>query len=142
MSEIRPKFMGSVDEAGRLILNPVMRANLNKWLLTLRNSRVEVSIGKPQKARTNAENRYYFGVVVKLLADHLGYSTEDMHELLKIQFNSKIVDIGTKKYRIPQSTSNLKVPVFEEYLEKIRIWAAEYLGVVIPLPGEVDLDIE
>lgn len=147
MSKIRPKFVGEITLEGRIKLEPPIKEKLDLWLGSLAGQKVEIVIGKPENSRTNAENRYYWGVVVKLLADELGYSSEDMHELLKMQFNSKVLDVYAKadkltprKCRIGKSTASLKVEEFENYLESIRVWAATFLKVVIPLPNEVDLE--
>ena len=37
---------------------------------------------------------------------------------------------------VPTSTTRLDTSAFVEYTEKCRVWANEFLGLQIPLPGE------
>ena len=40
---------------------------------------------------------------------------------------------------IPTSTTRLDTLEFTDYIEKCRLWANEFLGLQIPLPGEVSV---
>jgi len=91
--------------------------------------------------RTLPENRYYWGVVLKLISEHTGNSTDALHRFFKEEFLYEDIHIKTKdevvlKSKIPQSSATITTLKFEEYLENIRQWASEFLGVVIPLPNE------
>ena len=89
--------------------------------------------------RSQNQNRYYWGVVMKLLSDELGYLPDEMHEVMKQKFlNVRDVKVGTVKYQIPESTTKLTTTDFEDYVSKIRIWAAKDLNVMIPLPNEAE----
>lgn len=118
-----------------------------KYLATFPNEkRVEVTVEKIKHPRTNSQNRYYWGVVVEEIAQHTGHDPEQVHELLKQMFSPKwyypvlarmngrteMTDDG-----IPTSTTRLDTLAFVEYTEKCRLWANEFLGLQIPLPGEV-----
>jgi hypothetical protein len=37
---------------------------------------------------------------------------------------------------VPTSTTRLNTLEFTDYIEKCRLWANEFLGLNIPLPGE------
>ena len=88
---------------------------------------------KPHKSeRTLPQNSYYWGVVVRTLADELGYCQEDMHMALRIKFLAE--DRGG--LTVPKSTTKLDTQEFEEYLERIRNWAVDFAGIMIPLPNE------
>lgn len=84
--------------------------------------------------RSDKENRYYWAVIVKTLADFCGYTSEEMHEALKWQFLKVVTPGKPNKVR---STSDLTTVEAEEYYESIRQWAAQEYGVIIPLPNEV-----
>ena len=76
---------------------------------------------------------------MKLLSDELGYLPDEMHEVMKQKFlNVRDVKVGTVKYQIPESTTKLTTTDFEDYVSKIRIWAAKDLNVMIPLPNEAE----
>lgn len=95
---------------------------------------------KPYKDnRSDNQNRYYWGVVIKLLADELGYLPEEMHEVLKQKFLvSRIVKVGNTEYSIPDSSSTLNTTEFEDYLSQIRTWASQELELLIPQPNDIE----
>lgn len=93
--------------------------------------------------RSNPQNRYYFKMVVPLIQaglKDLGHelTKEEAHEFLKAKFNS--IDLVNEEtgevISVPQSTTRLNKEQFSEYKEKIQRWAAEWLQIVIPDPGE------
>lgn len=84
--------------------------------------------------RSVQQNRYYWGVVVGILACHTGYTPEEMHEALKMKF------LLVHRNKLPdtvKSTSNLSKDEFCEYIENIQNWAARDMGCVIPDPDSV-----
>ena len=102
------------------------------YLQDLEGKYVEVVVRKERSERSNNQNNYYWGVVLQLLSDHTGYTTDEMHEICKHQF---LIVHG--KFDYVKSTTKLNTVEFEEYLDKIKNWAA-VLGVNIPNPGEVE----
>src|SRR5574343_332589 len=95
-----------------------------------------------KQTRSNNQNSYYWGVVLKILADELGYTIDEMHEVLKYKFlPKKEIDIKGEKVKIG-SSAKLKTDEFEKYLEEIRIFASTSLGITIPLPNEVHITNE
>ncbi len=95
---------------------------------------------KPYKDnRSENQNRYYWGVVIKMLTEELGYLPEEMHEVLKQKFLiSRTVKVGNTEYSIPDSSSTLNTTEFEDYLSKIRTWASQELELLIPLPNDIE----
>jgi hypothetical protein len=95
---------------------------------------VEIAIKKVRATRSSQANRYYFGVVVKLFAEHCGYDPEDMHEALAMRF-LRIEDCpitgAPRRTRTPKCDSH----DFAVYVDACIRLALEY-GVVIPQPGE------
>lgn len=106
---------------------------------------VDVIIKKHTYTRTLAENRYYWGVVVKLVSDEMGEAQPlETHALLKSLFLIKGGELthGGKVYRyqVVRDTHDLTIGEFEDYLTKCRDWASQELNVVIPLPNEISLE--
>jgi hypothetical protein len=99
--------------------------------------RVEVTVDKVKHPRSNQQNRYYHGVVVKLIAKHTGYPVEDVHQALKTMFLTKDIWFNKRGLTITGSSAALDTVAFVEYTEKCRVWANEFLGLNVPLPGEV-----
>lgn len=88
------------------------------------------------RSRTLPQNAYYHGVVCQLIAEHTGYSIDEVHEVLKQMFLKNTIMIGNKEYNVPRSTKELDTVQMEEYLKHIREWASNDLGIYIPMPNE------
>ena len=134
---LTPVFLGMVSKGKLVFNNP---DGMERYLLGLDNKSVEVVIRLPRKDRTNQENRYYFGVVVKLISEHTGFSVDEVHEFLKLKFLSKIIVMAGEDVKIPRSSTELSTVEWEQWMTEIREWAAMVLGLYIPLPNEIDLD--
>ncbi len=95
---------------------------------------------KPRKrTRSMQANAYYWGVVLKILGDELGYTPDEMHEAMKVKFRSRICP--TTDLTIVASTKT-DSPDFWVYVEDIRRWAATWPsgGIYIPDPNEAPMD--
>lgn len=124
-----PVFTGMVDNGG---LRFDRKSVVDNYMCTLIGQRVEVIIRKPRTKRSDVQNSYYWGVVIELLSKELGYDKDEMHEILKYKF------LQSNAMGMPyvKSTTKLSTGEFEEYLSKIKQWAAEFLHIVIPDPNE------
>ena len=87
--------------------------------------------------RSNPQNRYYWGVVVDILSNELGYTPEETHEILRQMFLTNRVMVKDAFFNIPKSTTILTTVEMENYLTKIREWASISCGISIPEPNEV-----
>ncbi len=107
-------------------------------ILSNLNGRHVVSIKRFKVKRSVQENRYYWGVIVKILADEFGYFPEEMHDVLKRLFlqYEKPNQITGEVERFARSTKDLTTEEAEEYYDKIRIWALSEYSILIPLPNE------
>ena len=104
-----------------------------KWLLEIAQA----------NKRSDQQNRYYFGIVVPLVQKgikDLGteLTKEETHEFLKAKFNyTEITNEETGEYvQVPRSTTILNKEMFSEYIAKIQQFAAEFLNINIPDPGQ------
>ena len=124
-----PVFTGMVDNGG---LRFDRKSVVDNYMCTLIGQRVEVIIRKPRTKRSDVQNSYYWGVVIELLSKELGYDKDELHEILKYKF------LQSNAMGMPyiKSTTKLSTGEFEEYLSKIKQWAAEFLHIVIPDPNE------
>lgn len=107
-----------------------------KWqknINQLNSCEVYLTIAKKTKQRSLNENNYYWGVVLPLAADFLGYTVNETHEAFKWQFLRVYSD---KKMPSVKSTADLTTVEFEAYLTKIREELAT-MGCFCPLPKEV-----
>lgn len=91
-----------------------------------------VEVRKRQSKRSDEQNRYWHGVVVKLLAEHCGYEPDEMHEALKFKFlGTEDISKGLVKVG---SSAKLSTAEFATLVDRVVLWAAEELGVIIPAP--------
>ena len=128
--QVRPLFIGKVSN---LRILPRDKDKFFDYLRKLDGQEIEFAIGRRRKHRSNSQNDYYWGVVVALLSQELGYFPDEVHEGLKFKFLKRKGDV----IETARSTTELSTREFEEYLEGIRTWAASELNTVIPEPNEV-----
>lgn len=131
MSAPIPVFVGLVQD-GRLHIDH--RKQFDAYLKRFEGHEVELEVRKRRSKRSDRQNRYWWGVVVATLAQHCGYSPDEMHEALKHKFLSQD-DLQRGLVRIG-STAKLDTAAFAELVDRVVLWAAEDLGVIIPLPEQ------
>ena len=111
--------------------------NYAKRQLEVAKHGILVNVSKKKFNRTTEQNRYYWGVVLKMISDESGYTPNEVHELLKGEFlKTGEIELGGIIKPTTKSTTKLKTDEFEEYLEKCRRFAAINLSLVILLPNE------
>lgn len=92
--------------------------------------------------RTDAQNRYYHGVIVKLFADYLRENgdvenAEIAHEILKsLHLQLPIVREGEIIGHRTGSTAKLSTSEFIEYNDRCIVWLADFFHIVVPDPGQ------
>lgn len=96
-----------------------------------------INIEKAKQIRSLQQNKYYWGVVVKILSQHTGYTSDETHQelarmFLKYENNGKL---------FVRSTTKLNTAEFEKFTEECRQWAASEMSVHIPLPNEITEDM-
>lgn len=130
-----PIFHGRVSDDGeRLELEAREHPLRLRYLHGLAGQAVDLVIRQHRNRRTDRQNRYYFGVVVPLIADYCGYERDDMHECLAMKF-LRIEDdpiTGAPRRRRTPATNTKD---FAEYVDSCVRFATE-LGVYVPAPGE------
>ena len=105
-------------------------AYLNR--LPIRELGYKIDIQTIRHTRSLNQNKYYWGVIIKMLGDEFGYIAEEMHDALRMRF----LQVHTNKLPTIKSTTELSTKEMEEYLSKIRQWASEE-GIFLPLPNEI-----
>lgn len=123
---------------GKLFPSMAQKKIISSALRKREGQEVRLTIGQRTKERSNAQNRYMWGVVYTMIAAETGHSTEEIHEFMKSMLLPRcFVKISTKEQEITKSTSTLSTYEMEEYLEKVRAFAASELNLQIPLPHEI-----
>ena len=136
------KHYGYFDKLGKLHCE-----SFNMMLAAFKERRVPVvlTVQEFKETRSNQANRYYWGVVVDLISRGLadcGWEPKEcapvaVHEMLRREYLSeeKHVKDGMFVNRV-KSTTELDTQEFGAYLEHCIRFAAEFLSLVIPEPGE------
>jgi hypothetical protein len=134
-------FGGDIRAGAQLLLDD--RAAFRRTLTRLEGKRVELVVRLPRRRRTGQQNRYYFGVVLALLAEACGedFDTKEEREAFHDAVAFKFLQIAN--HPVTGAPRRLRTPAmdtqeFWAYVERVRRWAAETFALVIPDPGQVD----
>jgi len=137
MKELIPTIYGLVTDDGKFI--PDIPAMFKDAFIPLRNKRIAVILKEEKKRRSESQNKYYWAVPVRMIAEHEGKTSMQTHEWLLHEFNSEIVVMAGKAHRIRKGSSELNTVEFmDDYIFHIQQWAAEELHMNIPGPNEVN----
>lgn len=140
---MNPAFRGIITENNGVYGIKVDRKDaLEAWLKTLypkSKNGIEIVVKKWLNTRSQSQNRYYWGVIIKMIGDEQGEIDQNkIHALLKSLFLKGGVEVNGKRYEIIKDTHDLDTIEFEDYCEKCRQWASQELNLYIPLPNEVE----
>lgn len=136
-----PKWLATVQD-GKLIVD--RRDDFRRYIGGLKGKTLEVTVRERGTQRSNQQSRWEWGVAIKLLAEHCGYDRHEQkalhYDLVKLCFGTHVNP--TTGFEIPNvvNSSQLSTKEFGVFMEWIVKWAAEFHGVIIPLPDDVDLD--
>ena len=119
-------------EDGVIVPFPVFRERLEK--LAKKHTVFDVTIKPYCRTRSLEQNKYYWGVIVMILGNELGYCKDMMHEALTRKFLSH----EEKGLTFVKSTSELSTKEMNDYIEQIKQWAIDFCGIVLPEPDEVE----
>lgn len=109
---------------------------------------VSIEVKKYFAKRSDAQNRYWWGVIVELVSvglldtgNEFARDKNKVHEYLKKLFLSETLDVVSNEgellqVEITRSTTDLSSKEFMQVKEQIQQWSAEFLGVDIPDPKE------
>jgi hypothetical protein len=132
---MRTIFRGKIAR-GKLEMSEDFYAQIQR----LEGSEIDLTLEKHRNKRSVNQSNYYFGVIVKMLSDELGYSKGEMHEILRGKFLSEEIRVGNEVIRYAKSTADLKTDAFENLMTDIREWSSSELNIFLPTPNEIILD--
>lgn len=134
-----PRIPARVDDQG--VLRPADPLAWRQYLARQKGRDVWLTVVRQSKPHTSNQRAYYWAVVVDMVAASIGESREETHELLKAKFlpEREIELLGGKKLTMPPSTKLLSTEEYSAYIERIRVWSAQWLGVSIPDASQVEV---
>jgi len=102
------------------------------------NGRIILRAEQHGSRRSLEANAYLWGVVYPTIGNHLGYSSEEVHEIYKKMFlereyfltntSGEVVDT----VKAPGTTRTMSKMIFWEYVDKVIMHAGGELGITIP----------
>jgi hypothetical protein len=97
-----------------------------------------------QTTRSAKANRYYWGVVLKLIAEHTGHKPEAIHDAMcemflpdeqaRVEFFNRMTGEKLEVQVESQRSSKLNGMAFYDFVEEVRQWARDFLQVDTPDP--------
>ena len=115
------------------------KAAIKRWIATFKDgTKLDIIIRKHKSKRSDEQNRYYWGVVIPILADYFGHdNAEDLHAELKLKFNPVSSKLDPNII-IGGTTTKMSTVEFmaaeDSYVERICRWAAMEYSIFIPPP--------
>lgn len=135
MVKIIPQFWGVIEKGDIVYEHPDRR---DYYIKNLKDGLRIVEVLKPaKKLRSNNQNSYYWGVVISLIAEEIGISVDEAHDLMKIQFLKKRI---SEKLWTVRSTASLNTLEFEDYLANVKRFASMELNIIIPDPNNLEIN--
>jgi NinB protein len=111
----------------------------------MEGKRLVISLREQKRTRSNNQNAFYWAVVIPLVLEmfvEAGNDTnpEEVHLFLKENVGGSVcvkvlLTPDGKRCPVLRSSADLSTAEFEDFLERVRAWAAE-MGTQIPLPNE------
>jgi hypothetical protein len=134
------ELSGKISETGEVVIQN--RRLLREWANKFKGKNIKIRIERAGARRSHPQNNFYFGVVVeevRLALLRLGHqmTKEETHAFLKMKFNMvSIANSHGEELQVPGTTTTMTKTEFGEYIDGIAQWCAEYLGLILPQPGE------
>jgi hypothetical protein len=120
-------FHGKV-EKGKLIFDSL--ESFKKKIISLEGKKFELVLKGSKSRCTNSLKRYYFGVVLKTIANEIGYDDiNELHVSLKYKILGGKIENGL--IRVP-SLADMDNNETTQYVNKVIIFAARDLNIYIP----------
>lgn len=114
-----------------------VRLQIAEELKHFEGKRVEITIQKLKSTRSLQQNRLWW-LYVTIIAKEVGYSKEEMHEILKFKFlkREKVDEKTGEVFEYIGSTTKLNKTEFADMVTDLIRFAAETFNIILPLPGE------
>lgn len=98
---------------------------------------VEIIVRRKRAKRSDEQNRLYYSYV-RLIADHTGYSYDEMHQIIGFKFRlvEKVDEKTGEVFRFIQSTSKMNKLEMADHCTEIQKWCKDTFGFELPVPGE------
>ena len=111
---------------------------LGKKLRAMPEGKYRVEVYKNRAVRSLKANAYYH-VILNIIGIETGHTHEQLHEICKKKFNADIIHLPKSGMEmIPKTTTNLDTAEFAAYVNRVKQWAQDEFGIVIPDVSQLD----
>lgn len=111
---------------------------LNQYIKELPPGDYLVTIKKNRPIRSLSANKYYH-CILNILGAHTGHTHEQLHDICKKKFNAEVINLPKSGSEIRgKSTTNLDTKEFAAYVNRVKMWAMDEFGVIIPESKDID----
>lgn len=119
----------------KLVLDEPNAFHAAMW--RMKEGRVVVKIEQPVAKRTLDQNAYLHAVPFPIIAEEIGDSVEAVkYALMGEKWGWKTDPITGREVPVKPSTASMTVEECTQFIEWLIPFAAQKLGLVIPLPNE------
>jgi len=128
------EFTGYVKDGQVFFRN---QKNISKEILESGWKEFNVTVEKKKKNRSLEQNKWLWACMT-LLAEHTGYTKEEMLAIVKFKFLKAVkADEKTGEvFEYLKGTSELTTTEFSVFMDDLIKWSASSLQVVLPIPNE------
>jgi hypothetical protein len=96
---------------------------------------VRIELKRHFGGRSGEQNAWYWGGVLRTIAEETGHDENELHEIFKRWYlPKKHVQLGTGVAEVSCSTTDLTTAEFTQYIERIRLFALQELSINVPPP--------
>lgn len=135
-------YNGTIDSNGQVVIHHHYR--VKGLLLQDEGKDIDITIGKAKKRRSDAQNRWYWGVAIKTVIEELlrlqgePYEKNDIHHyilnnVVKAKFKTKEVMGTLVTYTETKSTSAMSTKEFSKFVFELQVHF-DRKGIIIPDP--------
>ena len=127
-------FLSAPLKNGRLELD---RKSLAEQLSNLEDCTANILIEREENKKTNPQLGYLFGVVLKIISDDTGHTTEELYRdfFLGEYAPKKVLRVKNKEVISPKHASEMTSTEMMDFIERIVVWASQN-WYIIPLPDK------
>lgn len=127
---------------GKISLPDADRQEIAQVMQRMEGKFVCMTLAESKKPRSVKQNAFYWGSIVP--AVHVIFESagnnmheDEVHEYLKEHVGKlvKFIRLNGENYKVVMSSTKLNTMQWEEYMDKIRVWASEN-ELQLPYPNE------
>lgn len=136
-------YNGKIKNDGTFHINNVKQFK-SDCVKAFQGKEIRIEVKKKKKDRSLSQNAYLWSVVYSVALEgfrHFGntMNIDDVHEYFKNEFLSNrniVINSDGEVKRLPGTTTTLSTSDMSDYIENIKVFVLQNMGVQIPSPNE------